>query len=140
MKLNILKGAVIAIIVLAVSFVVAYLGAPTFATTVDDVVTGFNFGWSLHEEASSTALYYLDGSTTVALTLSETRIRNWDWIDIMYETASDVWTKQTADITLKDSDSDGYVDWLGFTATGGATAGGEVRIRAVAVEGGLPVI
>ena len=104
------------------------------ATRVDYNAVGQQFGWRDSNEFSDMSLYYLDGSTTVSLTLKESKNTNYDWIDIMYETASDVWTKQTANITLKDNDANGYIDTLSFTAAGGATAGGEVRIRGVAID------
>ena len=139
---RLLKGApLIGAVILGVSLSIWLLGGgPAVATAVDKIVLSQDFGWSASNEGACVAVYYLDGSETVALTLDEKREFNWDWASIMYETASDVWRIPTADVTLKDSDSDGYIDWLGFTATGGATAGGEVRIRGIAVERDLPAI
>lgn len=110
------------------------------AVGVDIRQDGDEFGWDDEEENTDGAVYYMDGSTTVALTIIESRATNYDFWYIWYETASDVWRQPTADVTVKDSDSDGYVDWIGFTATGGDTAGGEVRIRGVAMEGRVPKI
>jgi len=110
------------------------------ATATDASVIGDQFGYDDNKEADGMDIYYLDGSTAVALTIDEKREYNWDWVNIMYETASDVWRWPTADVTLKDSDSNGYIDALEFTATGGATAGGEVRIRWTSAEGGFPPI
>lgn len=127
-------------VILGISLFVFLSVYPVFSTAVDKSEIGDNFGISVTTEADGIDLYYLDGSTTVAITIDEKREYNWDWISIIYETSSDVWTCGCTDFTLKDSDSDGYVDWLGFTATGGATAGGEVRIRWTSIEGDMPGI
>lgn len=141
MKLN-PKLGVVPLVVVAVIGIALFLffSGGLSATGVDIRQIGQNFGWNSANECEDIALYYMDGSTTIALTIDETRQTNYDFIICMYETASDVWRYPTADVTLKDSDSDGYIDWIGFTATGGNTAGGEVRIRGIASEYRIPAI
>ena len=107
------------------------------ATVLDHRDQVQDFGFHASNGAADIAIHYLDGSETVALTLRENRETNYKFLCApMYETASDVWTYKVADVTLKDSDSNGYIDWLGFTATGGDTAGGEVRIHGIAISTG----
>lgn len=142
MKLNkIWKGILLVLAVICgISLFVLLEPDPAFSTAADYSIIGDNFGFNDTDECTGLDLHYLDGATTVAITLTEQRERNWDWVCIMYETASDVWDKQSTGITLKDSDSDGYVDWISFDTTNGATAGGEVRIRWVSIENGMPGI
>lgn len=79
------------------------------AVSLDNYVTGYSYGQSSRQEASGNGLYFMDGSTTVGITLRESDQRNWNILDsIWYETASDVWRQPTADVTLKDSDGNGY--------------------------------
>lgn len=144
MKLNKFSEAIpwiiTAILGIALFVVLAVFTLPAFSTASDYTIIGDNFGFNDTAECTGLDLYYLKGSTTVALTISEQRERNWDWVCIMYETASDVWRWPGSGVVLKDSDSDGYIDWLGFTAEGGDTAGGEVRVRWASIENGLPGI
>lgn len=142
MKLNkFSKGVLLVLAVICgISLFVLLEPNPAYSTASDYSIIGDNFGVNDTDECTGLDLYYLDGATTVAITLSEQRERNWDWVCIMYETASDVWSKQATGITLKDSDSDGYVDWISFDTTDGDTAGGEVRIRWVSIENGMPGI
>jgi hypothetical protein len=78
-------------------------------------------------------------STSIALEVPETRRFNIeDFAVVRWETASEVWSYGATGITIKDSDSDGYIDWVIFTATGGATAGGRVEVLGFNHEGMSP--
>lgn len=76
-------------------------------------------------------IYMTDTSILYNFNALDTKAGNFKHFLIWYETSSDVWANQGVAYTVTDSDSDGYRDWIAFTATSGATAGGECWIYAI---------
>jgi hypothetical protein len=80
---------------------------------------------------------YLEGDTSVSIDWNPGAFfwKQYDVFWIWFETASDVWAVSTPAYTYKDSNSDGVYEYIEFTATGGATAGGKYWIVGLRFEG-----
>lgn len=116
-------------------FTAWYYVTPLVAAEMSTIIIVQETGWRPMEGCILIGEQLMQGSTAFVYDLPDKENREVDLFFIQYETASDIWRWVTVDCSLMDSDGDGYKEWISVTLTGGATAGGKVRLFGMHVDG-----